>query len=212
VLSLSKFWKVVFYSLVSCGECVGRGPRKRTRIASLRWAAWGWNSGQQAPLPAEPSHCLLNDWFPHCDVYTFPLNPFHSLLGHILRQFSHREFFPIKLWILSRYTPITHTLPWTPLSNIAPAPHSSPFSSEYPGYHPPLAQVTAGWGTSFPTEARQGGSVRGTGSTDRQQSQGQPLLHGGRTWKTHPHICYIMGWGWSPRSSPGLFFGWWFSL
>ena len=37
-------------------------------------------------------------------------------------------------------------------------------------------QVTSKLGTSFPTDARQGRPVRGTGSTGRQQSQGQPLL------------------------------------
>ena len=34
-------------------------------------------------------------------------------------------------------------------------------------------QVTAGIGESFPTEARQGSSVRGTGSKNRQQIHGQ---------------------------------------
>jgi hypothetical protein len=65
--------------------------------------------------------------------------------------------------------------------NICPPPSSTPLQLPTPspsplgtgrflsGYHPTLAhQVSAGLGTSSPTEARQGSPARGMGSTDRQ--------------------------------------------
>ena len=59
----------------------------------------------------------------------------------------------------------------------APLPFSSENGEPPSGYHPTLThQVDAGLGTLSPSEARQGYPVRGTGSTFRQQIQGQPPL------------------------------------
>jgi hypothetical protein len=62
-----------------------------------------------------------------------------------------------------------------------------------------------------PTEARQGGLVRGMGSTGRQQIQGHPLLQLLGDWPLDQaalllHMCE------GPGSSPCSLFGWWFSL
>jgi hypothetical protein len=100
----------------------------------------------------------------------------------------------------------------------APSPHSPfPFSSEKgedsPGYHLTLAhQVTAGLGSSFPTETRQDSSVKGVRSTGRQQIQGQPplqLLGEGLHTDQTAHLLRMC---WGPTSNLCLFFGWCFSL
>jgi hypothetical protein len=90
--------------------------------------------------------------------------------------------------------------------NITPTPFPVPLTQILPpergshpsGYHlstppPPQAyQVTAGLGESCLTEARQGSPVRGTGSTSRQQIQGQLCFCcWGSCIKTKLHIWCI---------------------
>jgi hypothetical protein len=87
--------------------------------------------------------------------------------------------------IYSLYIPIP--APFFPVPKFRYSPHSSlPFSfekgespSRYHSLHsptPPAHHVTAGWGTSSPTEERKGSPFGGTGSTGRKQIQGQLLL------------------------------------
>ena len=83
----------------------------------------------------------------------------------------------IYLSIHSFYIPVAAPFPLSPPD--IPFLHRlsiSPLRRD-PPYQPILEhQVTAGLGTSSPTEAKQGSPVRGTGSTGRPQSQGQPPL------------------------------------
>ena len=78
------------------------------------------------------------------------------------------------------------------------------------GYTPTLApQVTAGKDTFSLTEARQDSPVRGTGFTGKQESQGKPpcqLL--GDLYEDK--AAYLLHMCRDPRSSPCMFFGWWF--
>jgi hypothetical protein len=115
-----------------------------------------------------------------------------------------RTFFPfIHSFIHSLYIQISAT-PLFPVS-----PHKAP--SPIPPYPLSLRRlwsplclhhqltltphVTAGLGTSSPTEAS---PFRGTGSTGRQLSQGKPLLQLlGTHMKIKLHICCICaGWEW----------------
>jgi hypothetical protein len=104
--------------------------------------------------------------------------------------------------IYSCYIPIATLLssqssPHTAIHSILPS--SSPLLWEggaSVGYHPTLAQqVTAGLGTSSPTEARQGSLVREIGSTGKQQSQGQIQLHwfGDLHEEQTTHLLYMCG-------------------
>jgi hypothetical protein len=81
-----------------------------------------------------------------------------------------------------------------------------------PGKQPTLAhQVTAGLGTSSPTEARQGSPVRDMGSTVRQQSQEQPQLQllGNPQEDQSSHLLHMSDWA---RSRPCMLPGWRFNL
>ena len=84
-------------------------------------------------------------------------------------------------YLLSRYQPtssqypVTQILPqfYCPLVLCKPSWCCPTQTSPHPT---PVYQVTAGLGTSSPTEAQPGSPGRGRGSNGRQQSQRQPLL------------------------------------
>ena len=79
-------------------------------------------------------------------------------------------------------TPLLHSLSPTPFSSDKGEPRHR---------IPTLAQVTAGLGTSSPTEARQSSPVRGIGSIGGQQSQRGPSpVSGGPTW-TLTYLLYM---------------------
>jgi hypothetical protein len=95
-------------------------------------------------------------------------------------------------------------------STLLPSPLKR--GSPHLGYQSTLAhQLTAGQCTSSSLKGRQGNPVRRTGSTGRQQSQGQPTLqlledrHEDQAAQLR-HICRVVVGG--GRSSPCSHFGW----
>jgi hypothetical protein len=89
---------------------------------------------------------------------------------------------------------------------------TSPSPSSPLGYHTTLRYpVTVGLSSSSPTKAQLSSRVTERGSSNREQSQRQPPLQ----LLGDPHedqgehlLCMCRG----PRSSPCMFFGWWFNL
>ena len=79
------------------------------------------------------------------------------------------------------------------LPSHSPSPQNSLSFSSPIGYPLILAhQVSAGLGSSSPSDVRQGNPVRRLGSIDRQQFQGQPPLQLlGVGMKSKLHTCYI---------------------
>jgi hypothetical protein len=142
-------------------------------------------------------------------VTGWPANPGHLLTLTFMAMglLPPWLFFCINLLIYSFYILIAAS----PLLLFFPLTHPSLIPSLlflWEGGHPwvPIAPSTVGLGASFPTEARQGGLVRGMGSTGRQQIWVQPRSS---CWGTHmettPHIYYMCCRG--PRCSPCLLFG-----
>ena len=94
-----------------------------------------------------------------------------------------------------------------------PQPSPSPLIKwGLPEYPPTLTyQVSEGLGASSPIEARQGSPARRTYPMYRLQLLRQSLLQLFVIYmKTKLHICYICVR--RPKSSPRMFFGWWFSF
>jgi len=155
-------------------------------------------------------------------------NLYQMEIANIFSQFhvvsSHRSFVawvnPVGLFALF--------LKFTLHPNISAPSHCSAPSHRFPPPHfsftsekqepslgintpSPAHRVTAGLGTSSPTEARQGSPVMGMKSTGRQQSQEQrlPQLLRDPHEDQAAHLLHMFG---KPRSSLCWLFGWWFSL
>lgn len=96
-------------------------------------------------------------------------------ISHSIRHYSiFINSFIYSLYILLSATPFSQC-PFTQLLHPC-LPFHSPLST--PGYGSIQEhQVTTWFGVSSPTEARRVNPRGGTGSTDRQPIQGQPLLH-----------------------------------
>lgn len=104
-------------------------------------------------------------------------------------------------------------------STYSPSPIFSPLFccervKDLPGYHHILVhQISAGLGTSPPSEARQGNQVKGMRSTSRKQIQKHLILH--LLWDSHEdqavHLLHMCR-GLEARCSQCSLFGWWLSL
>jgi hypothetical protein len=129
------------------------------------------------------------------DFYPFPLSKhIRSVLSRLEIQHTDLKntFFHLFMYVcmyVCMYVSVYLSIQFTSSCSLSsqspphkvppPTPSRSPLrrGSPSPRNQPTLPnQVSAGLGTSSPSEARQGSPVRGIGSTGKQQSQGEPPL------------------------------------
>jgi hypothetical protein len=140
--------------------------------------------GCWTPSPAHPLRTFFEIYFYTASQISVVKTGCSNLLSdHCIVSTSGPTFPPINLFIHSLYIVISAPSPPAPITQLLPPPPILPIPSPVrrdlfpPSYEPILAhQVTAGLGTSSPTEVSQCSSVRGMGSTGRQEIRGQPLF------------------------------------
>jgi hypothetical protein len=133
--------------------------------------------------------------------------------------FSDKHFFYPLIYLFILHP--DHCTPPYPLPYFSPSPLRGWRPPPRVSHTHPDTSSPSGLGASSPTEASQASTVRGTGSTDRQQIQGQPWIKllGGLHENQAAHLLYM--WGGQLRhseaeavceDSTSVLFGWWFSL